>query len=99
PLVSDADYDAVEDELRALVEANPELAPDENPLEEVGAPDVLHAPVRHSRPMLSLDKATTPEQVAAFFDRFPGQAVVVMPKLDGLSLAIVYEEGRLRRAI
>ena len=45
PLVSDADYDAVEDELRALVEANPELTPDPNPLEEVGAPSVLHAPV------------------------------------------------------
>ena len=60
---------------------------------------MLHAPVRHSRPMLSLEKATTPEQVAAFFDRFPGQPVVVMPKLDGLSLALVYEGGRLRRAI
>jgi DNA ligase (NAD+) len=49
--------------------------------------------------MLSLDKATRPEQVAAFFDRFPGQPVVVMPKLDGLSLALVYERGRLARAI
>ena len=57
---------------------------------------MLHAPVRHSRPMLSLEKASTPEQVAAFFDRFPGQPVVVMPKLDGLSLALVYEGGRLR---
>src|SRR4051812_8449489 len=49
--------------------------------------------------MLSLEKATRPEQVAAFFDRFPGQPVVVMPKLDGLSLALVYERGRLARAI
>ena len=49
--------------------------------------------------MLSLEKATTPEQVAAFFDRFPGQPVVVMPKLDGLSLALVYEGGRLARAV
>jgi DNA ligase (NAD+) len=75
------------------------LAPDPNPLEQVGAPTVLHAPIRHSRPMLSLEKATRPEQVAAFFDRFPGQPVVVMPKLDGLSLALVYEDGRLARAI
>ena len=60
---------------------------------------MLHAPVRHSRPMLSLEKATRPEQVEAFFDRFPGQSVVVMPKLDGLSLALVYEDGRLARAI
>lgn len=99
PLVADAEYDAVEDELRALIEANPELTPDPNPLEQVGAPAVLHAPVRHARPMLSLEKSTKPEQVAAFFDRFPGQAVVVMPKLDGLSLSVVYENGRLLRAV
>ncbi len=99
PSVADAEYDAVEDELRGLIEANPELAPDPNPLEQVGAPAVLHAPVRHSRPMLSLEKATKPEQVAAFFGRFPGQPVAVMPKLDGLSLALVYENGRLARAV
>jgi DNA ligase (NAD+) len=99
PLVADAEYDAIEDELRGLIEANPELAPDPNPLDQVGAPTVLHAPIRHSRPMLSLEKATKPEQVAAFFDRFPGQPVVVMPKLDGLSLALVYEDGRLARAV
>ena len=96
---SDADYDALEDELRALIAEHPDLTPDPNPLEQVGAPAVLHAPVRHSRPMLSLEKATKPEQVEAFFERFPGQPVVVMPKLDGLSLALVYEGGRLARAI
>ncbi|WP_328324676.1 NAD-dependent DNA ligase LigA [Kribbella sp. NBC_00382] len=99
PSVADAEYDAVEDELRTLIEANPELGPDPNPLEQVGAPAILHAPIRHSRPMLSLEKATRPEQVEAFFSRFPGQSVVVMPKLDGLSLALVYENGRLARAI
>jgi len=99
PLVADAEYDTIEDELRVLIAANPELAPDPNPLEQVGAPAVLHAPIRHSRPMLSLEKATRPEQVAAFFGRFPGQPVVVMPKLDGLSLALVYQDGRLARAI
>ena len=99
PLVADADFDALEDELRSLLAEHPELTPDPNPLEQVGATAVLHAPVRHSRPMLSLQKATTPEQVADFFARFPGQPVVVMPKLDGLSLAVVYERGRLARAI
>ncbi len=99
PRVADADYDALEDELRALVVEHPDLAPDPNPLETVGAPSTLHAPVRHSRPMLSLEKASKPEQVVAFFDRFPGQPVVVMPKLDGLSLALVYERGRLSRAV
>jgi DNA ligase (NAD+) len=99
PLVADADYDALEDELRALLAEHPEITPDPNPLEQVGATAVLHAPVRHSRPMLSLQKSNTPEQVAEFFARFPGQPVVVMPKLDGLSLAVVYEGGRLARAI
>ncbi|MGW4369459.1 NAD-dependent DNA ligase LigA [Nocardia takedensis] len=99
PLVADAEYDVIEDELRGLIQQRPDLAPDPNPLDQVGAPGVLHAPIRHSRPMLSLEKATTPEQVAAFFDRFPGQPVVVMPKLDGLSLALVFEDGRFTRAI
>jgi DNA ligase (NAD+) len=99
PLVADADYDALEDELRSLIAEHPDLAPDPNPLQQVGAPAALHAPVRHSRPMLSLEKANTPEQVAAFFARFPGQPVVVMPKLDGLSLALVYSDGRLDRAV
>jgi DNA ligase (NAD+) len=99
PLVADAEYDALEDELRALVDEHPDLVPEPNPLEQVGAPSVLHAPVRHSRPMLSLEKATRPEQVEAFFERFPGQRVIVMPKLDGLSLALVYENGRLARAV
>ena len=97
--VADAEYDALEDELRALIAEYPDLTPDPNPLEQVGAPAVLHAPVRHSRPMLSLEKATKPEQVEAFFARFPGQPVIVMPKLDGLSLAVVYEGGRLARAV
>jgi len=99
PLVADAEYDAIEDELRGLIVANPDLAPDPNPLTQVGAPSTLHAPIRHSRPMLSLEKASRPEQVEAFFARFPGQPVVVMPKLDGLSLALVYEDGGLARAI
>ncbi|MFJ2837646.1 NAD-dependent DNA ligase LigA [Nocardia sp. NPDC087230] len=99
PLVADAEYDTIEDELRALIAAHPELTPEPNPLDQVGAPAVLHAPVRHSRPMLSLEKATKPEQVEAFFQRFPGQPVVVMPKLDGLSLALVFEDGRLVRAV
>src|SRR3954464_10724163 len=97
PKVSDFEYDQLEDELRSLLAEHPDLTPDPNPLEQVGAPAVLHAPVRHDRPMLSLEKATTPEQVEAFMARFPGQRVVVMPKLDGLSLSIVYEGGRLLR--
>jgi NAD-dependent DNA ligase len=97
PTLADYDYDQLEDELRALLAEHPELTPDPNPLEQVGAPSVLHAPVRHERPMLSLEKATSAEQVEAFMARFPGQRVVVMPKLDGLSLAVIYEGGRRSR--
>ncbi|MEA2267634.1 MAG: ligase, partial [Solirubrobacteraceae bacterium] len=98
PTISDFDYDQLEEELRALLAEHPELTPDPNPLEQVGAPPVLHAPVRHDRPMLSLDKATSAEQVESFMARFPGQQVVVMPKLDGLSLSLIFEGGRLARA-
>jgi DNA ligase (NAD+) len=98
PLVADAEFDALEDELRSLLAVHPELTPSPNPLEQVGAPAVLHAAVRHSRPMISLEKATKPEQVEAFFTRCPGQPVVVIPKLDALSLAVIYERGRLLRA-
>jgi DNA ligase (NAD+) len=98
PAISDFDYDQLEDELRALLAEHPDLTPDPNPLEQVGAPAVLHAPVRHGRPMLSLDKATTPAQVEAFMARFDGQRVVVMPKLDGLSLSLIFDSGRLVRA-
>src|SRR3954454_22743820 len=95
PKVADADYDALEDELRGLLAEHPELAPADNPLERVGAPSTLPDPVRLSRPMLSLEKATTPEQVAAFLARFPGQDVVVMPKIASLSSALVFDKGRL----
>jgi DNA ligase (NAD+) len=95
PKVADADYDAIEDELRALVGEHPELAPADNPLDQVGAPSVLHDPVRHRTPMLSLQKATKDTQVREFVARFPGQPVVVMPKLDGLSVSVVYEDGKL----
>ena len=98
PRISDFEYDQLEDELRTLLAAHPDLTPDPNPLEQVGAPAVLHAPVRHDRPMLSLEKASTTEQVEAFMARFPGQQVIVMPKLDGLSLSLVYDGGRLLRA-
>src|SRR4051794_19421068 len=99
PVISDFEYDQLEEELRTLLSEHPELTPDPNPLEQVGAPSALHAPVRHARPMLSLEKATKAEQVVAFLERFPGQPVVVMPKLDGFSLSLIYEDGRLARAV
>ena len=92
----DAEYDAMKDELAALVAEHPELEPADSPLGKVNAPSELTGPtVRHARPMLSLAKATTEEHVRAFCDRFPGQTFRVSEKLDGLSLSVVYSGGRL----
>ncbi len=92
----DADYDALKDELAALVAEHPELEPADSPLGKVNAPSELTGPtVRHARPMLSLAKATTEEQMRTFCDRFPGQRFRVSEKLDGLSLSIVYQDGAL----
>jgi DNA ligase (NAD+) len=92
----DAEYDAMKDELAALVAEHPDLEPPDSPLGKVNAPSELTGPtVRHARPMLSLAKATTEEQVRAFCDRFPGRVFRVSEKLDGLSLSVVYSDGRL----
>src|SRR3954452_12477719 len=94
--VPDAEYDALKDELAALVAEHPELEPADSPLGKVNAPAALTGPtVRHARPMLSLAKATTEEQIRAFTDRFPGRVFRVSEKLDGLSLSVVYEDGKL----
>jgi DNA ligase (NAD+) len=94
--IPDADYDALKDELTALVAEHPDLEPADSPLSKVNAPEQLTGPtVRHARPMLSLAKATTEAAIRTFCDRFPGQVFRVSEKLDGLSLSIVYEDGRL----
>jgi DNA ligase (NAD+) len=92
----DADYDALKDELAALVAEHPELEPADSPLGRVNQPSQLTGPtVRHARPMLSLAKATGEDEIRTFLGRFGGQAFRVSEKLDGLSLSIVYAEGRL----
>ncbi len=92
----DADYDALKDELAALVAEHPELEPADSPLGQVNQPSQLTGPtVRHARPMLSLAKATDEEEIRTFLGRFGGQTFRVSEKLDGLSLSIVYVDGRL----
>jgi DNA ligase (NAD+) len=92
----DAEFDALKDELAALVAEHPELESPDSPLGKVNAPAQLRGPtIRHARPMLSLAKATTTEQIVAFCERFPGRVFRVSEKLDGLSLSIVYVDGAL----
>jgi DNA ligase (NAD+) len=100
PAISDAEYDALEEEFRALVAEHPELAPADSPLEEVGADlaGELYADARHEVPMLSLEKASSEEDLDSFVGRFPGQVFALWPKFDGLSLSVLYRGGRLARA-
>jgi DNA ligase (NAD+) len=95
PAISDAEYDALEEELRALVGEHPELTPADDPLEEVGAElaGELYADARHEVPMLSLEKATSDAELDAFLDRFPGRAFALWPKFDGLSVSVLYRGG------
>ena len=100
PENDDATYDALEDELRGLLEAHPELTPADNPLERVGSapPSGSRRAIRHASPMLSLAKVSPDARedgVREFAERFPGQPLRVTPKLDGVSLSLVYVDGAL----
>ena len=99
PEADDATYDAVEDELRALLAARPDLTPADDPLEEVGAaPRGGRRAIGHARPMLSLAKVAPGAREAGvreFAERFGGQPLRVTPKLDGVSLSVVYSHGAL----
>jgi DNA ligase (NAD+) len=104
PEISDAEYDALVRELAALEAEHPELITPDSPTQRVaGAPIDLFRPVAHRTPMLSLDNATTPEQLREFGARLarlaPGAQLtyVCEPKIDGLSIALSYERGRFVR--
>ncbi|HHW35667.1 MAG TPA: NAD-dependent DNA ligase LigA, partial [Paracoccus solventivorans] len=108
PVMSDADYDALKRELAALEAAHPDLAAADSPTQTVGAaPSERFAKVRHAQRMMSLENAFTPEAVADFITRmrsFLGLApdaplaMTAEPKIDGLSLSLRYEQGRLVQA-
>ena len=105
PLISDAEYDALWHELVALEAEHPELVTPDSPTQRVpGAPAEGFTKVRHPAPILSLSNAFTPEELVAWRDRFmrllPQEerskvAYVVEPKIDGLSVVLIYEDGRL----
>jgi DNA ligase (NAD+) len=105
PEISDADYDALVAENRALEAAFPHLVRDDSPSKRVGAaPASSLAKVAHSRPMLSLENAFSTDEVAEFLARIrrflslPPDAEVALtaePKIDGLSCSLRYEDGAL----
>jgi len=111
PEISDADYDALRRRLAALEAAFPHFAKPASPIAKVGAPAAGgFAKVRHGAPMLSLDNAFSAEDVAEWLKSLrnflkelrddPAMTVdlVLEPKIDGLSLSLLYVNGRLVRA-
>jgi len=106
PLVSDAEYDRLMQELRALESADPRLVTADSPTQRVsGTPSSAFGEVVHQLPMLSLDNAFTAEDLAAFDRRIHERLGVsgdldylAEPKLDGLAVAVIYRHGLLERA-
>jgi DNA ligase (NAD+) len=103
PEISDAGYDKLMRELQALEEKHPELITPDSPTQRVGAPpSELFAPVQHSAPLLSLDNAFSLEELDAWYTRAQRNldhdpTFVCEPKIDGLSVVVVYENGRFIR--
>ena len=109
PEVTDAQFDALLRELRALEDAYPELITPESPTQRVGAaPLTAFGEVQHRLPMLSLENAFADEDVVAFDRRVrerlglaptaPAVAYSAEPKMDGLALSVTYLDGVLAQA-
>ena len=105
PVISDADYDRLRQRNAAIEARFPDLARPDSPSTRVGAaPSVHFGPVRHARAMLSLDNLFAEEDVQDFvagirrFLAWPADQELVFtaePKIDGLSMSLRYEQGRL----
>lgn len=106
PEISDAEYDAMLRELKELEERYPELATPDSPTRKVGAEIVgvtTFDPFPHRAPMLSLDNAFSYEELRAWEDRnrrllgvdqnYTFEYVCEL-KIDGLSISLIYENGR-----
>jgi DNA ligase (NAD+) len=104
PEISDAEYDGLMRELRDREAEFPDLVTPDSPTQRVaGAPIATFQSVEHRVAMLSLDNATTPDDLREFEARIaralPGQrfTYVCEPKIDGLGVALLYARGRLVR--
>jgi len=105
PEIPDAEFDRLMRRLQDLEAQHPELITPDSPTQRVGAQPLKEfAEVRHTIPMLSLNNAFSDEE-AMEFDRRARERLdeeridyVAEPKLDGLAIAIVYENGVLTRA-
>ena len=105
PEISDYEYDQLMLRLKALEREYPELITENSPTQKVGgtAKRTAGTLVRHDVPMLSLQDVFSREEIEAFVRdivaRMENPVFVVEEKIDGLSLALRYENGTLSRAI
>ncbi|MCL4722623.1 MAG: NAD-dependent DNA ligase LigA, partial [Gammaproteobacteria bacterium] len=108
PIISDAEYDRLVQQLRDLEAEHPELITPDSPTQRVGAaPLDAFEKVTHPVPMTSLGNAFTGDDVRAWLARVgrllpagltaAGLELVVEPKIDGLAVALTYENGLLVR--
>lgn len=103
PIITDAEYDALLNELREIEAEHPELVTPDSPTQRVGSDLSSDLPkVRHPRPILSLSNAFTEADIRAWRQRIgrllPEDArldYVVEPKFDGLTVVLTYENGVL----
>ena len=106
PVISDRDFDMLMKELEALEREHPELDDPYSPTHRVGS-DLSKGftQVVHERPMLSLGNTYSVEEVEEFVSRcrdlLPGEEVTIVGemKFDGTSISLLYEHGRLVRAV
>jgi DNA ligase (NAD+) len=105
PEISDAAYDGLYDELKALEDEHPDLITPDSPTQRVGAPaSERFQKVEHLTPMGSLEKVTDDESLFKWaedvrkrLDSDEPVAYVIEPKIDGLAVNLTYEDGLLTR--
>jgi len=105
PVISDREYDRLYRELVDLEAQFPDLVTPDSPTQRVGGkPLEAFAQIQHRVPMLSLDNTYSEEELANFYKRItrllPNEKipVVIEPKVDGVAVSLLYENGRLRHA-
>ena len=103
PTITDQEYDRYMGELQALEEKYPELKRDNSPTTRVGGQVIDEfKKVTHEIPMLSLGNVFNEDEIMAFDERVkkvvPNPKYVAELKIDGLSVSLVYEKGKLVRA-
>ena len=104
PVISDSKYDRLMDELKKIENQYPDLITPNSPTQRVGAaPLDEFETVKHTKPMLSLDTALKEEDIKRFDERLKKELDIdlieysVEPKLDGLSVELIYKNGHLTR--